>query len=492
MSDAAVRIANGRFVDVEAGCYLPDGTSLVIDGGLVRTVLDAGDGWEGETIDLGGRAVLPGLFNTHSHIHLMAPSLMMDWAEWMRLSRLRTRQIEKALSDCLDRGITVIQDGLPDELRLNRRLAERIESGAMPGPRIHQAVHVTPLGGAFAPRRTLKGRVKRFMMRLSNIDYEDVDSGVLVFPPDAPPRAARDAVDRAVDERGATIIKFYDQQEWGVSYEPGARIMTQAQLDAAADRARARGCNTLIHHLTVESFRRAVRAGVHSLIHAPLDAPLTERDVRDFVDAGCTIEPTLTLAYYYSWDLEGHACHGHPRMRALDEARDRTMREVAREDWLPGLSGAMVRGIEQARRGQMRMTGFWEMSQVFRYFSAYATRGMDNVRLLWSGGARDRIACGNDAGAAWCSQASIPLELDMIALSLDGEGFTPADALRIATINSARAMALEQRFGTLEQGKVADLVVVDGDPLEDRAVIGRRAAAVFKDGRLEVDRCGLG
>jgi len=486
----------GRFVDVEAGRFYPDGTSLLVDSGRIRSMLDhRPDGREGRAVDLGGRAVVPGLFNTHSHIHLVAPSLMLGWGEWLQVNRLRQRQIEKALRDCLDRGITIIQDGLPDELSLNRKLASRIEEGRIPGPRIHQTVHVTPLGGAFAPRRTLRGRVMRRMMCLSNIDYEDIDSGVLVFPPDAPAQAARDAVDRAVDERGATVIKFYDQRERGVSYKPGARIMTQAQLDAAADQARVRGVNTLIHHLTVESFRRAVRAGVHSLIHVPLDAPLTERDIEAFMEAGCTIEPTLTLAYFYSWDLEGHACHGHPRMRALDEARRRTRQDVARDSWLPELAGAMTRGMEQAGRGRMRMTTFIEMSQVFRYFSAYASQGMDNVRLLWSHGARDRIACGNDAGPAWCSQASIPLELDMFALCLNedaDDAFTPADALRIATINSARAMGLEESFGTLEEGKVADLVVLDGNPLEDMSVTGSRAAAVFKNGRLEVDRCGLG
>jgi imidazolonepropionase-like amidohydrolase len=481
----------GRFVDVEAGRFFPDGTSLIVEGGRIRSILDHRP--DGDAVDLGGRAVVPGLFNTHSHIHLIAPSLMMGWGELMRVSRLREQQIEKALSDCIDRGITVIQDGLVDELSLNRELGSRIDGGRLKGPRIHQTVHVTPLGGAFAPRRTLKGRLKRSMMNLSNIDYEDVDSGVLAFPPDAPPQAARDAVDRAIDERGATVIKFYDQKEWGFSYTPGARVMTQAQLDAAADQARARGVNTLIHHLTVESFRRAVRAGVHSLIHVPLDALLTERDIGDFVEAGCTIEPTLTLAYYYSWNLEGHACHGHPRMRALDEARKRTRQDVARDYWLPELAGAMTRGMEQAGRGRMKMTSFWEMSQVFRYFSGYATHGMDNMRLLWSHGARDRIACGNDAGAAWCSQASIPLELDMLALCLnEDDAFTPADALRVATINSARAMALQDRFGTIAEGKAADLVVLDGDPLEDMSLIGSRAAAVFMDGRLEVDRCGLG
>jgi len=492
LNEGQLSLVGGRLVDVRSGRALPDGTVLTVEGGRIRSVDDRPP--EGDAIDLGGRTVVPGLFSTHGHVHLVAPSLMLSWGEWWRVTRLRDRQVEKALSDCIDRGITVIQDGLPDELEPNRRLAALVEGGRIRGPRILQAVHVTPMGSAFSPRRTLKGRMKRSLMQLSNIDYEDPDSGVLVFPPDASAQAVRDAVDRAVDERGATAIKFYDQEEWGFSYTPGARIMTQEQLDAAADRARARGVNTLIHHLTIESFRRAVRAGVHSLIHVPMNGPLSERDVRDFLEAGCTIEPTATLAYFYSWNLEGHRCHGHPRMRSLEEARRRTQREVAHEYWLPELAGAMERGMQKARQGRMRMTTFIETSQIFRYFSGYATRGLDNVKLLWSGGARDRIACGNDAGAAWCTHASIPLELEMLALCLneDGDGaFAPADALRVATINSARAMALEDRFGSLEPGKVADLVVLEGDPLEDMSIIGRPAAAVFKAGVLEVDRCHL-
>lgn len=493
MNERPLSLVGGRFVDVQAGTALPEGTGLTIEGGRIRSIDDRPP--QGDAIDLEGRTVVPGLFNTHGHIHLVAPSLMLGWGEWWRTITLRQRQIERSLSDCIDRGITVIQDGLPEELGLNRRLAARIEAGRLAGPRIHQTVHVTPSGGAFSPRRTLGGRLKRSMMGISSIEYEDPDSGVLVFPPDAPPREARDAVDRAVDERGATAIKFYDQEEWGITYAPGARIMTQAQLDAAADRARARGVNTMIHHLTVGSFRRAVRAGVHSLVHVPLDALLEERDVRAFMDAGCTIEPTLTLAYFYSWNLEGHAGHGHPRMSVLDRVRRSTREAVARDYWIPELAGAVVRGMEQAERGRMRLTGFMEMSQVFRYFSAYATRGMDNVKQLWSMGARDRVACGNDAGAAWCSHASIPLELDMLALCLNEDGkeaFTAADALRVATLNSARAMTLEDDLGSLEPGKVADLVVLDGDPLEDRTLVGRPAAAVLKTGTLEVNRMGSG
>jgi imidazolonepropionase-like amidohydrolase len=47
-------------------------------------------------------------------------------------------------------------------------------------------------------------------------------------------------------------------------------------------------------------------------------------------------------------------------------------------------------------------------------------------------------------------------------------------------------VGLENRFGTIETGKTADLVVVNGDPLEDVRVVGSRAAALLMDGRLIV------
>ena len=52
-------------------------------------------------------------------------------------------------------------------------------------------------------------------------------------------------------------------------------------------------------------------------------------------------------------------------------------------------------------------------------------------------------------------------------------------------------MGLETEFGSLESGKVADLAVVDGDPLADFRVLGSRVAALFMDGKLVIDNCGL-
>jgi imidazolonepropionase-like amidohydrolase len=65
----------------------------------------------------------------------------------------------------------------------------------------------------------------------------------------------------------------------------------------------------------------------------------------------------------------------------------------------------------------------------------------------------------------------------------------PMDAIVAATRNIAAAYKKLDQFGTLEQGKLADLVILDADPLADLANI-RRISLVMKDGRI-VDRDAL-
>ena len=69
--------------------------------------------------------------------------------------------------------------------------------------------------------------------------------------------------------------------------------------------------------------------------------------------------------------------------------------------------------------------------------------------------------------------------------------FGGADALKISTLNSARSMGLEDEFGSIQTGKIADLAVVEGDPLADPTVIGRKVAALFMDGKLLINHCDL-
>jgi imidazolonepropionase-like amidohydrolase len=60
-------------------------------------------------------------------------------------------------------------------------------------------------------------------------------------------------------------------------------------------------------------------------------------------------------------------------------------------------------------------------------------------------------------------------------------GMSPMDALVATTRSAAELMGLEEDLGTLEPGKRADLVIVEGDPLEV-ATLDERIRAVYQDG----------
>ena len=69
-------------------------------------------------------------------------------------------------------------------------------------------------------------------------------------------------------------------------------------------------------------------------------------------------------------------------------------------------------------------------------------------------------------------------------------GLSALEAIVAATASAATALGLGARTGTVEAGKWADLLVVDGDPLEDLRLLQRPDSllGVFRDGRLLVDR----
>jgi imidazolonepropionase-like amidohydrolase len=99
------------------------------------------------------------------------------------------------------------------------------------------------------------------------------------------------------------------------------------------------------------------------------------------------------------------------------------------------------------------------------------------------------VAMGTDAGASLFPHGGSAQELVAYARL----GFTPMEALLTATRHAAALLGLEDRLGTLEPGKLADLIVVDGDPLRNIDVLTRPQAIrlVLLGGVPVVDRDGL-
>ena len=95
-----------------------------------------------------------------------------------------------------------------------------------------------------------------------------------------------------------------------------------------------------------------------------------------------------------------------------------------------------------------------------------------------------RIALGTDAGVG-------PHGRNLRELAhLVTLGMTPAAAIRAGTLQAAQLLGLAESLGTVEPGKVADLVVCDADPLSDIGALGRpdQVVMVVKDGRIVKDR----
>jgi imidazolonepropionase-like amidohydrolase len=70
-------------------------------------------------------------------------------------------------------------------------------------------------------------------------------------------------------------------------------------------------------------------------------------------------------------------------------------------------------------------------------------------------------------------------------------GLTPMQALQAATRNAAQVCRVEDRLGTLELGKLADIIAVAGDPLDDLSVLSD-VRLVMKDGAIVRTSVGAG
>ena len=104
---------------------------------------------------------------------------------------------------------------------------------------------------------------------------------------------------------------------------------------------------------------------------------------------------------------------------------------------------------------------------------------LDIMRRMLDFGMRDRIVPGTDSGVGDLAFGHLDYDLDLLVQV----GFTPAEALASATRVSAEAIGMAHEIGTIEPGKVADLVAFDGDPTVDVTACSR-VKAVFQAGQL--------
>jgi imidazolonepropionase-like amidohydrolase len=381
--EARLWLTNARVLD-GTGAPPRDGGAVLVEAGRIARVAAAADAVpEGATtVDLGGRTLMPGLVDAHSHVgQSFAAPVPRKGAEPL-LPGTTAHVLAAELRESLRMGITTFRDvGSIGDGVVEARQAMRY--GAFDGPRIltcGRIVSPTGPGG-------------RFFAGM----YREADGA--------------DDFRRAVREQiryGADFVKVMTTGARSVELEdPDPPQLTREELAALVDETHRIGYRVCAHCEGLPGTALAIEEGVDTIEHGMY---LNQRpDLLERMAAtGQILVPTLSF------------------LLGIPAAGSAT--------WSPLLVELGEHNVEQAR-----------------------------LTLVAARAAGVRIAMGFDSSPLRAAGDEL--------LALVDFGLTPAEAIVAATSGSAAAVGLADHVGTIEAGKLADLLVVDGDPLQEPRVL---------------------
>jgi imidazolonepropionase-like amidohydrolase len=298
-----------------------------------------------------------------------------------------------------------------------------------------------------APRVAVAGPL------ISMVDDPKLDLGDPPIVKIASPDAAREMVKQQ-------LVRHPDYIKVWFIHQPGDDLAAQtAIVKAAADAAHAAGVPLAVHATELDVAKAALRAGADYLVHSVGDAPIDDEFISLMKQNRALYCPTLFVRLGYQYALSNTWRATEAETRLADPEILKAMSDLDRipKDLIPQ---RVMKAIEQKKIPQL------------------SPLEAANLQRVW--GAGIPVVMGTDAGNIGTLHG--PSVFREMALMHEA-GLTSLQLLRSATSNGARALRLQSEVGAIAPGKLADLVILDADPIADLSNLSH-AYRVIKDGKV--------
>ncbi|MFQ5926902.1 MAG: amidohydrolase family protein [Terriglobia bacterium] len=422
-------LVGGRLIDGNEGPPL-ENSVIVVEGNRIVAVGQRGAVTvppDARLISTEGMTVLPGLIDMHVHLFILGHG---DYSQWDPTYKNRMPEVMKiSARQLLLAGVTSARD-LGGPLNDSIAIRDAINRGELVGPRMF-------VTGPFITRE-LSGSTETYFQRL-------------IHSPDEARAAAREFLAAGVDGLKAWIG------------------LTEEDIHAIVEEAHAQGKWVSSHARSDAKVRASIRAGVDTLEHfcggrKPLCADdvieaMAEGAVRLAPPGGPTevwaernvwVVPTLIVSKIYDLTQAFPERRDHPRLKA-------------------DLPADIYADVRQSIAHPERL-GYFENAKATNPYLPGKFRQLVDANL--------RLLIGSDSGTPMnFHYESTRYEMKFFV----DYGVPPLQTISAATRLAAQALGVADRLGTVEPGKLADIIVVDGNPLETMEAL-RNVVHVIKDG----------
>ena len=428
-----------------ARIFLGDGKviengSVLVRGGKIAEIFE-GEGpdpktLKAETVEAAGKTILPGLIDVHVHLGGLG-GFYPDMTKYDAMKSMR-----RNLAAYLYSGVTTVRS-VGDTLDGILKVRAAVNSGEILGSDLYTCGPLFTAPG---------GHGTEYFKELPPTIRDNLEKQFTRVPASA--NEARQQVDD-LKSRGVDCIKVI------LDAGAGGRVFNRldtALFNAIAQQAHADSLPLAVHTGDARDVADAVQAQANSIEHGSFREKIPDALFEQMAKQGIFYDPTLSV---------GEALRDFAAGKSALLKRS-LVQQVGPADLLSGTEEALNSPDTESLRKE---------------FAAYPIDmaiAIDNLKRAHAHGVA--LVTGSDAGNFLVIHGpTVQHELQLWV----NAGIPPTVSLQAATLNAGRLLRAEDKIGSIRPGADADLLIVDGNPLEDITATERISMVVFKGERVD-------